>query len=82
MFVSVFQSHSLFSDGEPPPVTAIDTGHPVTYISTSCDGLTLLVIILQDEKPKALFYDIRSIVPGVSTSCFAVTSFMNLDNVI
>ncbi|KAK7022826.1 hypothetical protein SK128_011864 [Halocaridina rubra] len=72
--VKVFETQSILTDSEPAPKAFFDTGDPITHLSASCDGLTLLVVLLQEDKPKVLFYDTRSLVSGNGCSAFAAKS--------
>lgn len=71
--IKVFESQTLVEDGEKNPLAIIDTGAFVTHIAASCDGLTLLVVILPNDIPHALFYEIRNFVP----SCGDQTPFVS-----
>ncbi|KAK8380571.1 hypothetical protein O3P69_016878 [Scylla paramamosain] len=62
--VKVFESKTLFEGVAGGPLTTIGVGAQVTHVACSCDGLTLLVVILHKQVPHALFYEIRSLVPG------------------
>ncbi|XP_045116553.1 nuclear pore complex protein Nup214-like isoform X2 [Portunus trituberculatus] len=62
--IKVFESKTLFEGVSGVPLTSISVGAQVTHVACSCDGLTLLVVILHNQVPHALFYEIRSLVPG------------------
>lgn len=69
-YLSVFTTKTLTEGNEKTALTTINTGASVTHVAASCDGLTLLVVIIHNDVPHALFYEVRNIVPGVRVSIF------------
>ncbi|KAK4321940.1 hypothetical protein Pmani_007291 [Petrolisthes manimaculis] len=62
--IKVFTSKTLIESNENVALTNINTGASITHVASSCDGLTLLVVIIHNDVPHALFYEVRTIVPG------------------
>ena len=42
-----------------PVLALIDTGHPITHVAVSCDGLTLAVAVSLQNQPLIFQYDVQ-----------------------
>ncbi|XP_050715058.1 nuclear pore complex protein Nup214-like isoform X2 [Eriocheir sinensis] len=62
--IKVFDSKTVWDDPAGSLLTTLSVGAQVTHVAASCDGLTLLVTVLHEHAPHALFYEIRGLVPG------------------
>ncbi|XP_069980451.1 nuclear pore complex protein Nup214-like isoform X8 [Penaeus vannamei] len=71
----VYQTQALLADGETKDVATVDTGAPITHLAASCDGLTLMAVVIHGDIPHALFYECRNFVhESASQSPFASTA--------
>ncbi|XP_047500940.1 nuclear pore complex protein DDB_G0274915-like isoform X3 [Penaeus chinensis] len=71
----VYQTQALLADGEKKDAATVDTGAPITHLVASCDGLTLMAVVLHGDIPHALFYECRNFVhQSASQTPFASTA--------
>ncbi|XP_042889637.1 nuclear pore complex protein DDB_G0274915-like isoform X3 [Penaeus japonicus] len=71
----VYQSQALLADGGKKDVATVDTGAPITHLVASCDGLTLMAVVIHGNIPHALFYECRNFVHGCANQTpFASTA--------
>ncbi|XP_037775941.1 nuclear pore complex protein Nup214-like isoform X2 [Penaeus monodon] len=71
----VYQTQALLADGEKKDAATVDTGAPITHLVASCDGLTLMAVVIHGDVPHALFYECRNFVhETASQTPFASTA--------
>lgn len=77
MSALVYQTQALLADGEKKDAATVDTGAPITHLVASCDGLTLMAVVIHGDVPHALFYECRNFVHEVSAGhCELVLDLM------